>query len=192
MLTDPTTLPEWEKLLGNRFAIFANDFSLGAISLEDKSRKLKAASARVCANLFSYLDNLHEYVDKALEIEQTLCVRMSAMTSAQFERVLHPIFEEDELTLILAGGGLGFLAGFVQQLFSTGAISFPRFSFSLGTPRLISSLSSVLSIFILSVALKPEKKLFSFMLRLMERTRRLKKRTGRLMRRQKTTNSPGS
>eukprot|EP00956_Cyclotella_meneghiniana_P044743 scaffold333651_cov86-Cyclotella_meneghiniana.AAC.1 len=93
---DPTTLPEWEKLLANRFAMFTKDFTFGAIDLEEKSRKLKAASSRV------------------LEIEQTLCVRMSAMTSIQFERVLHPIFEEDELTLILAGGGLGFLAGCVE------------------------------------------------------------------------------
>jgi hypothetical protein len=37
------------------------------------------------------------------------------MTSAKFERVLHPIFEEDELTLILAGGFLGFAAGLIQQ-----------------------------------------------------------------------------
>ena len=181
MLTDPTTLPEWEKLLANRFSNFTKDFTLGALDLEDKSRKLKAASARVCANLFSYLNDLHGYVDKVLEIEQTLCVRMSAMTSAQFERVLHPIFEEDELTLILAGGGLGFLAGFIQQLFSTGAMSFPSFNF--GTPRLVSSVGSVISVFVLSVALKPEKSLLSFMQRLMERTRQLKKRTRRLVRR---------
>lgn len=123
-----------------------------------------------------------------LEIEQTLSVRMSAMTSVQFERVLHPIFEEDELTLILAGGGLGFLAGFIQQLFSTGALSFPSFSF--GKSRLISSLGSIISVFVLSVALKPEKSLLSFMQRLIERTRQLKKRTGRLVRRQKSPSNP--
>jgi len=95
MLTDPTTLPEWEKLLANRFAMFTKDATFGAIDLEETSRKLKAASSRVCTNLFSYLGDLHGYVDKVLEIEQTLCVRMSAMTSMQFERVLHPIFEED-------------------------------------------------------------------------------------------------
>jgi hypothetical protein len=86
MLTDPTTLPEWEKLLASRFSTFTKDFTFGAIDLEEKSRKLKAASARVCAKLFDYLNDLHGYVDKVLEIEQTLCVRMSAMTSTQFER----------------------------------------------------------------------------------------------------------
>merc|ERR1719473_1705986 len=41
---------------------------------------------------------------------------MSKMSPQQFERVLHPIFEEDELTLILVGGFLGALAGFAQQV----------------------------------------------------------------------------
>ena len=45
---------------------------------------------------------------------------MERMSSAKFERVLHPIFEEDELTLILAGGFLGFLAGLIQQVIKTG------------------------------------------------------------------------
>ncbi|KAL3793116.1 hypothetical protein HJC23_005618 [Cyclotella cryptica] len=189
MLTDPTTLPEWEALLANRFAIFAKDSTFGAVDLESKSRKLKAASARVCANLFNYLTNLHEYVDDVLEIEQTLRARMSAMTSAQFERVLHPIFEEDELTLILAGGGLGFLAGFIQQLFSTGALTFPQFSFGSQT-RLISSIGSIIGVYVLSIALKPEKSLLTFMKRLIERTQRLNKRTRRLVLRQKPPPTP--
>ena len=37
---------------------------------------------------------------------------MRTLSSAEFERVLHPVFEEDELTLILIGTGLGGLAGF--------------------------------------------------------------------------------
>ncbi|KAL7502808.1 hypothetical protein ACHAWX_000534 [Stephanocyclus meneghinianus] len=189
MLTDPTTLPEWEALLAKRFAVFTKDATFGTIDLESKSRKLNAASARVCANLFNYLTNLHEYVDRALEIEQTLRARMSAMTSAQFERVLHPIFEEDELTLILAGGGLGFLAGFIQQLFSTGSLSFPRFSFGSQT-RLISSIGSIIGVYVLSIALKPEKSLLTFMKRLIERTQRLNKKTRRLVLRQKQTPSP--
>jgi len=48
------------------------------------------------------------------------------MTSQQFERVLHPIFEEDELTLVLAGAALGFLAGLVQQGLETGSIRLPE------------------------------------------------------------------
>jgi hypothetical protein len=40
--------------------------------------------------------------------------KMRTLSSAEFERVLHPVFEEDELTLILIGTGLGGLAGFAQ------------------------------------------------------------------------------
>ena len=41
-----------------------------------------------------------------------------ALPSAEFEGVLHPVFEEDELTLILVGTALGGLAGAGQAVFS--------------------------------------------------------------------------
>ncbi|KAL7541568.1 hypothetical protein ACHAXR_011034 [Thalassiosira sp. AJA248-18] len=181
MLTDPTTLPEWEKLMAKRFASFTRGATLGTVDLEEeKSRKLNAASARLCANLFDYLTDLHDYVDEALEIERTLRARMMAMTSAQFERVLHPIFEEDEMTLILSGGGLGFLAGLVQQLFSTGAIVLPKFSFG-GNANIVSLVGSLVGFYIVSVAMKPRAKLVLTVTRLIERTRRLRKRTYRYL-----------
>ena len=40
--------------------------------------------------------------------------KMVAMSSEEFEKVLHPIFEEDELTLILVGAALGFSVGLLQ------------------------------------------------------------------------------
>lgn len=187
MLTDPTTLPEWEKLMAKRFSTFAKDLTFGAVNLaEDKPRKLNAASARVCGNLYDNLkDDLHEYVDEALEIENTLRARMKAMSSAQFERVLHPIFEEDEMTLILSGGGLGFLAGLVQQLLSTGSIALPRIALPRltfgGNTNMVSLVGTVISMFVVSVALKPRKTLLLFVGRLIQRTRRLKKKTSRYL-----------
>ncbi|CAN0496326.1 unnamed protein product [Discosporangium mesarthrocarpum] len=44
------------------------------------------------------------------------------MSSRNFEGVLHPIFQEDEFTLIVAGGVLGALAGFAQMLLSTKSV----------------------------------------------------------------------
>jgi hypothetical protein len=183
MLTDPTTLPEWEKLIAKRFSSFTKDITLGALDLEEsKPRKLNAASAKLCAKLYDYLENLHGYVDEALEIEQTLRARMMAMTSAQFEKVLHPIFEEDEMTLILSGGGLGFLAGLVQQLLSTGSISIHWPKFSLGSnANILSLVGSVIGMYAISVAIKPRESLLFFATRLMQRTRRLKKRTYRYL-----------
>ena len=39
---------------------------------------------------------------------------MRRLTPAEFEQVLHPIFQEDEIILIVAGGVLGALAGGLQ------------------------------------------------------------------------------
>jgi len=59
---------------------------------------------------------LHGYIDSTLGLQQLMESKLKLMTPEQFERVLHPIFEEDELTLILAGAVLGGIAGYGQQL----------------------------------------------------------------------------
>ena len=41
---------------------------------------------------------------------------MEALSSLEFEGVLHPVFEEDELKLILVGGALGAAVGVFQLL----------------------------------------------------------------------------
>lgn len=46
---------------------------------------------------------LHTYIDNRIALEELLIERMDLLTPAEFERLLHPIFEEDELTLIAAG-----------------------------------------------------------------------------------------
>jgi len=55
-----------------------------------------------------------EYQDEALEIEVTVSERMGALRSAEFERVLHPVFEQDEIKLIVVGGVLGAAVGVIQ------------------------------------------------------------------------------
>lgn len=86
------------------------------------------------------------------------------------------------MTLILSGGGLGFLAGLVQQLLSTGSISihWPKFSFG-SNANILSLVGSVIGMFAISVAIKPRESLLFFATRLMQRTRRLKKRTYRYL-----------
>ena len=69
---------------------------------------------------------LHEYIDKTLNLQESLRISMEGMTTDQFERVLHPIFEEDELTLIIAGAILGLVAGLIQQGLETGVIKLPN------------------------------------------------------------------
>merc|ERR1711988_134201 len=52
--------------------------------------------------------------DVVLKLRETLEYKMKMMSSREFEQVLHPIFKEDELTLILAGAILGAAAGGIQ------------------------------------------------------------------------------
>lgn len=51
---------------------------------------------------------------KELDLETTIRTRMQALPPEEFEAVLHPAFEEDEMTLIFVGGVLGLLVGVVQ------------------------------------------------------------------------------
>ena len=52
--------------------------------------------------------------ERSLQLEATMVEEMGRLSSAEFERVLHPVFEEDEWTLILIGTALGGIAGVLQ------------------------------------------------------------------------------
>ena len=49
-----------------------------------------------------------------LDIESTLAERLKLLSPIEFEDLLHPVFQEDEIILIGAGGILGALAGLGQ------------------------------------------------------------------------------
>ena len=121
ILTDPTSSPAFTQLFSNHLKNFVNGlaFGLPAMFHMDLTR---SAAVNAVQRLPNHVHVLHSYVDKKLMLQQTLKTSMEKMTSAQFERVLHPIFEEDELTLIIAGGVLGFAAGLIQQGIETGKI----------------------------------------------------------------------
>ena len=124
ILTDPKTSPVFAHLFQRNLKELARKTTRGVVNIKD-SAQLTAAVSKATAAFPQYLGNLHGYVDEALDIEETLRTKMMAMSPVRFERVLHPIFEEDELTLILAGGALGFLAGLVQQGLASGALTLP-------------------------------------------------------------------
>eukprot|EP00457_Paulinella_chromatophora_P003864 gb/GEZN01003872.1/.p1 GENE.gb/GEZN01003872.1/~~gb/GEZN01003872.1/.p1 ORF type:complete len:499 (+),score=60.95 gb/GEZN01003872.1/:89-1585(+) len=60
------------------------------------------------------LRRLEEYTDTALDMENLLREKMEALRPSEFERMLHPVFEEDEWKLILMGGVLGVVIGVLQ------------------------------------------------------------------------------
>ena len=57
---------------------------------------------------------LYAMTDESLALKETMVTQMAKLSSAEFERVLHPVFEEDEWTLILVGTALGGIAGAAQ------------------------------------------------------------------------------
>ena len=51
---------------------------------------------------------------RQLDIDETLASRLKLLSSVDFEDMLHPVFQEDEITLIATGGVLGLAAGLAQ------------------------------------------------------------------------------
>lgn len=124
ILTDPETSPAFQKLFTEHLDKFGKTVSAG-LNIMPEPELMAMVAARAVEKLPEHIGVLHSYVDKKLDLQETLRVSMENMSSAQFERVLHPIFEEDETTLILAGAFLGFAAGLVQQGIETGQIKIP-------------------------------------------------------------------
>jgi len=59
---------------------------------------------------------IEKYLERKLDVAQTVESRLAALPKADFERILRGIFEEDELTLIVVGGVLGGLVGWLQGI----------------------------------------------------------------------------
>ena len=52
-----------------------------------------------------------------MDLETTFRTRMQALSSPEFVNFLRPVFQEDELKLIIVGAILGMLAGIGQLVF---------------------------------------------------------------------------
>ena len=69
---------------------------------------------KVIAKIPSVIDASYEYTQEALDMETTIREKMAELPATEFEGVLHPAFEEDEIQLIALGGVLGALVGILQ------------------------------------------------------------------------------
>jgi uncharacterized membrane protein YheB (UPF0754 family) len=69
---------------------------------------------KVMEKLPDVIDASYAYTQEALDMENTIRERMAVLPPAEFEGVLHPAFEEDEIQLIILGGILGAIVGFIQ------------------------------------------------------------------------------
>ena len=65
----------------------------------------------------SSITSMFDYADKSLQLGPTLEAKLKSLSKTDFEDVLHPIFQEDETTLIVVGAVLGGIAGLIQMAF---------------------------------------------------------------------------
>ncbi|GAX23002.1 hypothetical protein FisN_15Hh100 [Fistulifera solaris] len=88
--------------------------AIAAMGADQFARMKEDIAQKVIENLPHIIDNSYEYTQEALNMEETVRIRMQKLTPAEFEGVLHPAFEEDEIQLILLGGILGAIVGVIQ------------------------------------------------------------------------------
>ena len=74
----------------------------------------RRVSGRTLELLPTQLPLIHGYVDEQLQLRETLKTNLRRLTPQEFEQVLHPVFQEDEFTLILVGAVLGLAVGWGQ------------------------------------------------------------------------------
>lgn len=95
--------------------------AIAAMGADTFARMKEDIAQKVIDNIPSVIDQSYEYTQEALDMENTIRSRMQALPAPEFEGVLHPAFEEDEIQLIALGGLLGAIVGIIQifTLFAT-------------------------------------------------------------------------
>lgn len=89
-------------------------FAVAAMGSEGFAKMKEDIAEKVIENISTIIPHTYKYTTKALDMERTIRESMQNLSSSEFEAVLHPAFEEDEMTLIFVGGVLGMLVGVIQ------------------------------------------------------------------------------
>jgi len=93
---------------------YARSFAPMAVGADRWTNLKKEVTTGFLEELPNHSSQFLKFVDHALQIEDTLAVRLSSLPPDQFEGMLHPAFQEDEWMLILLGGVLGVVVGLLQ------------------------------------------------------------------------------
>lgn len=91
--------------------------AIAALGADQFARMKEDIATKVVEGLPDIIDHSYQYTQDALDMERTVAEKMSELTPAEFEGVLHPAFEEDEIQLIALGGVLGAIVGVAQIFF---------------------------------------------------------------------------
>lgn len=90
VLNNPLTKPKFVTLFSHHFQAFLNKAMLG-FSFMLSGETLQRATEEAVSALPKHVPVLYKYMDKTLDLQDTLRVKMEQMSSHQFERVLHPV-----------------------------------------------------------------------------------------------------
>lgn len=90
---------------------------LATVGKEEFAQIKEEIATKIMKKLPSIVDRSYEYMTQAFDLENTMKEKMQALSHTEFENVLHPAFQEDEILLIMVGGVLGLIVG-VFQLFT--------------------------------------------------------------------------
>jgi uncharacterized membrane protein YheB (UPF0754 family) len=88
--------------------------AIAALGAEQFSQMKEDVAQKTIQGLPDIMDLSYEYTQEALDMEATIRTKMQALPPDEFEGVLHPAFQEDEITLIFLGGVLGAIVGVIQ------------------------------------------------------------------------------
>lgn len=81
----------------------------------DSYERVKSiACQRLVEEIPEHIHLIFDYAKQALDIEHTLDEKMTSLSAEEFVGFLRPVFQEDELKLIIVGAILGLIAGFMQ------------------------------------------------------------------------------
>ena len=72
----------------------------------------------IVRELPAILPSAYEYMDEVMDVEATMLSALKSLPPVEFADILHPVFQEDEIKLIVVRGVLGAVAGIIQQLVS--------------------------------------------------------------------------
>ena len=89
---------------------------LAYVGADEFYRLRQKIALRTLQEMPQHIHLTYDYTGEAMDMETTLREAMQALSYADFEGVLHPVFEEDELKLILVGAVLGTAVGVFQLL----------------------------------------------------------------------------
>jgi uncharacterized membrane protein YheB (UPF0754 family) len=98
-----------EKLIGG-----LRPFALAAMGNQGFADMKEDVAEKVIEKIDTIIPHTYRYTEEAMDLEATIRESMQNLSSKEFEAVLHPAFEEDEMSLVFTGGVLGMLVGIIQ------------------------------------------------------------------------------